>query len=631
MNFKVKIDNIGKLKGASLFFRPLTVLAGPNSSGKSFVSKTLYSVFRSFGGEPTWAYMRHKLEPLMRGREDLARAAENLNMEIIDIKLERQEQELPEYIEVEGLERKAEEVKTHEENFELARKRKHLSKQIQEKLKETEREDKIISRNENLVKKLQPKAQKISADIENLKLLCSDFDKMPALGPHAFPERASDLFRLAHKEAPLDGGALSDESNSESANTEAKNPEQKKESAHSLSDSFDQKLDKILKQLIKSSLDCLELFNHLAFSLGYGEISDSFAKENPFSQDIRPVIHSGARNIKQGVKILKQIKSGDFARFQREGISLILKSSFIENFQAPVLRELKGDTEKEAHISFEKAAGGKKSSDNFSICKISLKAERIQSDFSSAGLAELQAKSGAIFIESPFYWKLKEPLLRAGERLSYLRFSGRKSLLIPKHFIDLAARLRDSLSGEMAFPEIFEEITQKIIKGKIIIDVSGNLYFKEFGGKRHSLPLTAAGIAPLGLLALLIEKKALDKGTVLFIDEPETSLHPAWQMEMMKILFRLAKAGAFVVIATHSIDMLKWLEERLEERPEDKKLIALNQLALQEDGSASSVEPAKNMREQIRLIKKDLAKPFLKLFLEGAKSENRDTGDSRRS
>lgn len=38
MNFKVKIENIGKLDDVEIRIGALTVLAGPNNTGKSFVS-----------------------------------------------------------------------------------------------------------------------------------------------------------------------------------------------------------------------------------------------------------------------------------------------------------------------------------------------------------------------------------------------------------------------------------------------------------------------------------------------------------------------------------------------------------------------------------------------------------------
>ena len=66
MEFKVKIDNIGKLNKANLLVRPLTVLAGPNNTGKSFFSKTLYSVFSSLNTEPVMAEIDHHLRPLQK-------------------------------------------------------------------------------------------------------------------------------------------------------------------------------------------------------------------------------------------------------------------------------------------------------------------------------------------------------------------------------------------------------------------------------------------------------------------------------------------------------------------------------------------------------------------------------------
>jgi predicted ATPase len=41
----IKVKNLGKLKDGTVKVRPLTVLTGENGTGKSFFTKTLYSVF----------------------------------------------------------------------------------------------------------------------------------------------------------------------------------------------------------------------------------------------------------------------------------------------------------------------------------------------------------------------------------------------------------------------------------------------------------------------------------------------------------------------------------------------------------------------------------------------------------
>ena len=129
----------------------------------------------------------------------------------------------------------------------------------------------------------------------------------------------------------------------------------------------------------------------------------------------------------------------------------------------------------------------------------------------------------------------------------------------------------------MAFPDVYAKLTGKnVMGGKIAISETGNLSFQE-NGRNFSLPVTAMGIANLGILALLIERKVLDKGTFLFIDEPEAHLHTAWQVTMAETFFELCKRGVNVVIATHSADILQWLDVHVKKNPDDEQLIALNQ------------------------------------------------------
>ena len=45
---KIKIHNVGKLADATVEIDGITVIAGENDTGKSSVSKALYSVFSSF-------------------------------------------------------------------------------------------------------------------------------------------------------------------------------------------------------------------------------------------------------------------------------------------------------------------------------------------------------------------------------------------------------------------------------------------------------------------------------------------------------------------------------------------------------------------------------------------------------
>ncbi|MBW4072559.1 AAA family ATPase, partial [Acinetobacter baumannii] len=45
MKFQVEVKNFGKIRDARVNLAPFTVISGTNSSGKSFLSKALYTFF----------------------------------------------------------------------------------------------------------------------------------------------------------------------------------------------------------------------------------------------------------------------------------------------------------------------------------------------------------------------------------------------------------------------------------------------------------------------------------------------------------------------------------------------------------------------------------------------------------
>ena len=224
-------------------------------------------------------------------------------------------------------------------------------------------------------------------------------------------------------------------------------------------------------------------------------------------------------------------------------------------------------------------------------------------------LREIQKYSRVIYLESPVYWKLKPALDNVAKSRRF--YKGRESLTgIPNYFYDLSFALGETYAGDVAFPDLLERLTGKDgLDGKITISDIGELVFQE-RGHSFSLPLTAMGIANVGILALLIERKIIDKDAVVFIDEPEAHLHPAWQVVMAETLFELSRRGVNVVIATHSADILKWIEVHVKEQPEDKEFIALNDFTPQGVG-----DHEQDFEVKLASIKKSLTEPFSNLYL----------------
>ena len=311
---------------------------------------------------------------------------------------------------------------------------------------------------------------------------------------------------------------------------------------------------------------------------------------------------SVVRDMYKSLGILKEdIKDVDDPwKFTVSELEYQVTQSLIKNFQIPEVSRLKSRGDSRLYASLD---------DDLQVL---MSDGDIKFQMNQSSLKGMSALSNVVYLESPIYWKLsnalqeiKYPLYPVG-----LHHERMKLTAVPGYFYDLAAELRFEYTGDVAFPEIFEWlIGHDAINGKISVSRSGDMSFEQ-KGRSFPLQTTATGVANLGILALLIERKIIDHGTVLFIDEPEAHLHPAWQVIMAEALFRLAKAGVKVVVATHSLDILKWLEVWVKKHPEDEKIVALNQFpVLNGDDEAFDEKMAK--------IKGDLTKPFFDLYLDG--------------
>ena len=68
MSFKLKIENFGKLSNEEVRIGPFTVFAGPNNTGKSFVSRLLYSLFHGMDKDNHASVRFHNLVTPLQNR-----------------------------------------------------------------------------------------------------------------------------------------------------------------------------------------------------------------------------------------------------------------------------------------------------------------------------------------------------------------------------------------------------------------------------------------------------------------------------------------------------------------------------------------------------------------------------------
>lgn len=102
---------------------------------------------------------------------------------------------------------------------------------------------------------------------------------------------------------------------------------------------------------------------------------------------------------------------------------------------------------------------------------------------------------------------------------------------------------------------------EKLFGGEVkqnIKDSSVNYIFQR-GNQKFTMSLTAEGIKKNGILTTLIRNRELSEGTILFMDEPDATLHPNATRQLAEMIYFISKAGIQIFIATHNYFMLKQL------------------------------------------------------------------------
>ena len=483
MLFNLNIENFGKLGNAKIRIGRFTVFAGPNNTGKSYVSKLLYSLFNAMNANLAAVWLDELAKPVLRE----LRMTERILANSSDI---------------------------------------FPSSGIFPSLPDIQQMQSYVQQMRNYIQDMKGIVTMQADDYESYEEVSG------ALGSR-YPQII-----------------------------------EKSEELKKTCDVVEQKLEEILQLCEELDLDYMTgVIKHLTLKEEIDNLHES-------------------------------ISNTEHRDFIISGLEYKARQNLMMNFQTPDLSLLRNKQDKDIVI------------DITSIGKFEIaEGDQIGFSINVAGLQLLRAYSKVIYLESPLYWKLKDALesLKLNPRFS---LSSREERLtgVPDYFYELASALREKHTNGAAFPSLIEKLTgEDVLNGKIEISEHGELVFQE-NGQALPLPLVAMGVVNLGILALLIERKTIDEETFIFIDEPEAHLHPAWQVVMAETLFALSQQGVNVVIATHSVDILKWLEVHVKEKPEDEKLIALNYFTPQ--GVENHGE---DFEAKMVAIKESLIRPFADL------------------
>lgn len=156
----------------------------------------------------------------------------------------------------------------------------------------------------------------------------------------------------------------------------------------------------------------------------------------------------------------------------------------------------------------------------------------------------------------------------------FLSIYEKYELQFDETFRELALKLSSPKLKER--PQLIEQLLNELgeaIGGEIVLE--GGRFYTVSGKKkqRREITLLAEGLRKLATVMQLIENGSLQSGGTLYWDEPEANMNPRLIRLVVKALINLSNNGIQVIIATHSLFLLREMEIQLA----DKQLANIKQ------------------------------------------------------
>lgn len=122
---------------------------------------------------------------------------------------------------------------------------------------------------------------------------------------------------------------------------------------------------------------------------------------------------------------------------------------------------------------------------------------------------------------------------------------------------------------------------QEMTRGTVVYDAKRDEFYLKSGNARQEFNLVAEGIRKMALLWQLVKNGALKSGSLLFWDEPEANINPAYIPIVVDMMLELQRQGVQCFVSTHDYLIAAYFGVKAE--PQDRVLF--HALSRQEDGS----------------------------------------------
>lgn len=142
----------------------------------------------------------------------------------------------------------------------------------------------------------------------------------------------------------------------------------------------------------------------------------------------------------------------------------------------------------------------------------------------------------------------------------FLALEHERSIPFDRTLIDIIAKAELGESKKVS--DLNNKILNKlsdIIDGKIVYE-NDTFFVLKRNGLKVEFSMEAEGIRKIGLLWKLIRNGDIDKGSILFWDEPEANINPHLIPNLVEVLLELQRNGVQIFISTHDYILAKYFE-----------------------------------------------------------------------
>lgn len=182
-------------------------------------------------------------------------------------------------------------------------------------------------------------------------------------------------------------------------------------------------------------------------------------------------------------------------------------------------------------------------------------------------------------------------------------------------YIDIinSAKVDISMGKDSASKSALLKKIESITGGKIKYETQKDEFYLKNGNVNLEFNLVAEGIRKAGLLWLLTKNGTLEKGSILFWDEPEANLNPACISMIAEVLLELQRNGVQIFVATHDYFLAKYLDIFSKQRNETEKVTYYSLYRLSEKESVLC-----ETAEEFTLLKNN---PIIQTYLQVYRDE----------